>query len=367
MSEPANVVLMSQSLSAGGTERQLTEIARTLDRARFQPVVVCLEDGIRGDELRAAQVPVLVLPVRSFQSLEAVRQAWRLRRYLRQNKVQIAHAFDYPMACYGVPIAKWARVPVVLSSQRADRALNPALFQRLQRITDHLVDGVVVNCEAMRKHLREDEGVPERLIELCYNGVDTARFAPGFRKLEAGAALVIGNVGQLRPEKGQDVLLRAFAHLGNAADLRLLLVGGGEMHAKLKAAARELGIADRLRMQPPVSAVTPWLRKIDIFVQPSLSEALSNSLMEAMACGCAVVASDAGGNPELVRREETGLLFPAGNAEALAAQLRRMIQDADLRTRLATAAAQEMRARFSLQASVRRMEELYVAFINRKK
>jgi len=108
------------------------------------------------------------------------------------------------------------------------------------------------------------------------------------------------------------------------------------------------------------------LRAIDIFVLPSLSEALSNALMEAMACGCAVVASQVGGNPELVSDGTTGLLFRAGDAAELADRLERLIVDDGLRTRVGVAASESVRQRFSLQASVRRMEEIYEELLGRK-
>ena len=102
-----------------------------------------------------------------------------------------------------------------------------------------------------------------------------------------------------------------------------------------------------------------WLRTIDVFVLPSLSEALSNSLMEAMACGCCVAASTAGGNPELVEDGVTGLLFPPGDAAALSKALLRLYEEPQLRNRLADAAAHSITARFSLAAAGKRMGEIY--------
>jgi glycosyltransferase involved in cell wall biosynthesis len=114
-----------------------------------------------------------------------------------------------------------------------------------------------------------------------------------------------------------------------------------------------------------VSGVAPWYRNIDIFVLPSLSEALSNSLMEAMACGCAVVASNVGGNPELVTDRQTGLLFPSRDAAALADGLRLLIGNERLRSTLAGAAACSIAERFSLAASARRMEQIYLNLLER--
>ena len=362
---PAGVLLMTQQLGPGGTERQVAEIARALDRSRFSPHVACFIDGVRGQELREAGIPVIHLPLRTFFSPVALQQAFRLGRYLRRQRIQVVHAFDYPLGCFGIPTARLAGSPVVLSSQRGDRQLNPPLYRRLQRVTDHLVDGIVVNCLAMRRHLLEDEGVDPGLIHLCYNGVDTERFQV-LPKRE-GDPLVIGIVSMLRPEKSLDTLLEAFAQVKDLDPAsRLLLVGGGSALEALQSRAQALGIGGRCAFEPATNDVAAWLRKIDIFVLPSLSEALSNSLMEAMACGCAAIASRVGGNPELVLDGETGLLFEKEDVAGLAGRLSLLIKDPTLRRRLGEAGARMIREKMSIGSSARRIEEIYESFLVRR-
>ena len=362
---PAGVLLMTQQLGPGGTERQVAEMARALDRSRFRPHVACFADGVRGQELRDAGIPVLQLPLTSFFSPQALRQALRLGRYLREHQIEIVHAFDYPLSCFGIPTARVAGSPVVLSSQRGDRELNPPFYRGLQRVTDHMVDGIVVNCEAMRRHLVEDECVARGLIHLCYNGVDTERFHV-LPKRE-GEPLVIGIVSMLRPEKGLDTLLEAFARVKDLdPSMRLLLVGSGSEQEALQARVQALGIAGRCTFEPATNDVAGWLRRIDIFVLPSLSEALSNALMEAMACGCAAIASRVGGNPELVVDGETGLLFEKQDVAGLAARLGLLIKDTEQRRRLAQAGARMIAEKMSIASSARRMEEIYELFLARQ-
>jgi glycosyltransferase involved in cell wall biosynthesis len=117
--------------------------------------------------------------------------------------------------------------------------------------------------------------------------------------------------------------------------------------------------------QPAVPNVAPWLRAMDIFVLPSLSEALSNSLMEAMGCGCCPVASRAGGNPELVTDGESGLLFPVGDAEALAARLALLLDDPPYRRRLAAQAERRIQEHFTREQAARAMGEIYQEFLAR--
>jgi glycosyltransferase involved in cell wall biosynthesis len=259
----------------------------------------------------------------------------------------------------------------VLSSQRAHRDLIPGLYRKILRLTDKLVDGIVVNSEAVRRDLVANEHLPASLLHLCYNGIDLSRFHPEARTrlpALAGASIVIGVVCVLRPEKGIPLLLKAFAQSAvQDKNARLLIVGSGPELPALETLASQLGIRDQCVFQPAVSDVAPWLESIDIFVLPSLSEALSNSLMEAMASGCTCIASKTGGNPELIHDGETGLLFQTGDPDDLAQKLLSVIANSELRTKLAQASTRLVHTRFSLQASVSRMESIYQAYLQPKR
>lgn len=366
MPESIPVLLMVRELGPGGTERQMTEIARALDPSRFQVHAGCFHEGVRARELKASGIPVVRFPVTSFMRPNALLGAWRLGRYFRRNRIQIVHTFDYPLNCFGVPVARALGVPVVLSSQRAHRHLTPGPYLKILRMTDRLVDGIVVNSESVRQEMIQKEHVAAERLHLCYNGIDTTRFHSerrGRMAMLKDASLVIGVVCVLRPEKGLQTLLRGFARVvGLHPGVRLVLVGDGPESPGLQALAEELGIAGACTFQPAVADVAPWLGSIDIFVLPSLSEALSNSLMEAMACGCTCIASSAGGNPELIRDRETGLLFEPGDAVELAGKLSELISNHELREWLANAGQSLIQTRFSLAASAARMAEIYEGF-----
>jgi glycosyltransferase involved in cell wall biosynthesis len=373
---PIPVLLMARELGQGGSERQLVEIAKALDRSRFSVHVGCFRpEGFRSAELASQGIPIVHFPVYSLRSFSAVLGAWQLGNYIRRHGIRLVHTFDTPMNCFAVPAARAFRTPVVISSQRAARGLSSRPEQFVLRITDHLVDAVVVNCEAVRRHMMEDEGVQAERLRTCYNGLDTGRFRPLPKQrppVLEGASLVIGVVCALRPEKGLPTLVEAFAKVVSSgpsdlcSGLRLAIVGSGRMLETLQAMTVGLGVQDRCHFEPSTADVTAWLRAIDIFVLPSLSEALSNSLMEAMACGCAVVASAVGGNPELVSEGTTGFLFPAGNASELAGCLQRLVVDEPLRTRLGAEASDRVRQHFSLEASVQRMQQIYDELLGRR-
>lgn len=360
---------MSRELGIGGTERQLAQTALSLDRNRFEPHVACFhDDGFRVPTLRAAGIPVIKIPVRSFMNSSAVNGAWRLIRYLRAHRIDIVHAFDVPAVVFGVPVARAARTRVVISSQRAHRHLTPGLYTRLLRFTDHLVDAIVVNSHAVERELTGEHGVSPALLRFWPNSIDAADFPPRPRVRQpvvGGAKLVIGALCALRAEKGLDLLLEAFAAL-RPDGATLLIVGSGPAEADLKRRAAALNLGANCVFQPMVTNVAEWLRSMDVYALPSRSEAFSNALMEAMSCGCCVIASNAGGNPELVEHGANGLLFAAGDSAALTARLREATDDAGLRARLGEAASEHIRGNFSIAASAERAAGLYTELLKRR-
>ncbi len=359
------ILLLVRELGAGGSERQLTEIAKALDKDRFEVHVGYFREGMRCAELTHAGIRTLRIGVTSFRKPGALSQALRLGDYLRVHRITIVHTFDYPLTCFGVPVARAFGVPVVLSSQRGHRELVPPFYRPLVRATDLLVDGIVVNCHAMELHLIRDEDVPRRKIRLCYNGIDTARYSPSsFPGRTHGKAITAGCVSVLRREKNLGLLLRAFSKSAECCpELKLLIVGSGPEESRLRELADQLGLDDRFSLRPAQGDVVSALREIDIFVLPSLTEALSNSLMEAMACECAVIASDVGGNPELVDPERTGLLFESGNLRDLTDKIKRLSCNDVLRKRLGISAREFIERQFSLERTSRRMEEIYGNFL----
>jgi glycosyltransferase involved in cell wall biosynthesis len=319
-------------------------------------------------ELRAAGIPLLELPVRSLTNRTTLEGIRVLRGYLKAHRIQIVHTFDAPLNIFAAPLARFFGTPLVLTSQRSHRELIHPKYHPLLCFSHRVAHGVVTNCEAVRAHLQSDYGVPENKIRVLYNALNTSVFHAGGRKrvpLLQEASLVIGSVGLMRPEKCFSLLLDAFASiLALHPGLKLLLVGGGPERARLERQAAGLGIRDACVFEPACADVACWLSSIDIFVLPSRTEALSNSLLEAMACGCCPVASQVGGNPELVVDGETGLLFESGDAPGLARRLETLIANCDLRHRLAENAAISA-ARFCSVASVRRTEELYLELLTR--
>lgn len=369
MSRPVPVLYLAHSLGHGGSERQLAAMARTLDRGRFAVHVATVKGGFRVAELEAAGIPVVDLPLRSYLG-RGVTEAWRtLKAYIREHHIAIVHAFDYGVAPLGMAAARTTPGVIALSSQRFFMDSIPPKYRYLMLAAQWMAHGVVANSEAAAAHLHRRYRYPVSRIQVCRNGLDPAEFPalPRRRAPElADAELVVGVVCVLRPEKNLGQLLEAFARVrGRAPGTRLLIVGSGPEEARLRAQARQLSLAEVCRFLPTTPNVAAELRGIDIFVHPSLSEGLPNAVMEAMASGCAVIASRVGGCPELIQHGVDGLLVKPGDLDDLAMQLGALIDDPVARAKLAAAATERMRRDFSLEASARRLEQIYESYLAR--
>jgi glycosyltransferase involved in cell wall biosynthesis len=368
--KPIPILLTVRELNYGGIERDVTKIALGIDRSRFEPHVASYQaKGMRFEELKRAGIPFLHVPFFSLKSPTALPAAMRVRRYIKENGICLVHAYD-SSAVFLAPIARALRVPAVLSSVLGSRGLVDGRTLRQLRWTDKIVDTVVVNCEAMRRHMIDDEHVESERIQLCYNGVDTTQFYPAEGRKPApveDASFVIGTVCVLRAEKALELLQDAFARVRHLKPgMKLLIVGSGPELPRLEVNSRRLGLTDDCLFVPATPSVPQFLRALGIFVSCSTSEAFSNTILEAMACGCCVIGSRVGGTPELIGNDERGLLFRAGDAGDLAAKLRTLIENESLRRELGSRAAKFATEKLNIGSAASRMMEIYENVLFRK-
>ncbi|WP_293500246.1 TIGR03088 family PEP-CTERM/XrtA system glycosyltransferase [Roseateles sp.] len=298
----------------------------------------------------------------------------RVYRLLRELRPAVVHTRNLGAMEFQLP-AWAARVPLRVHSEHGwdvnDLGGVSRTNQRLRRIYGVGTHRFVALSMAIESYLTGPVGFSrDRVLRIC-NGVDTQRFAPDtqvpevwpYRRTEH---LVIGAVGRMQAVKDPLSLVDAFLRLRELcpADwprLRLAMLGGGPLLAAARERLHYAGAAGQAWLPGDRSDVAALLPHFDLFALPSQAEGISNTLLEAMACGCAPVATNVGGNPELVENDTNGLLVPAQDSAALAAALARLVNEPALRRRFAMASLARARAQFSLDGMVAAYGALYAS------
>jgi sugar transferase (PEP-CTERM/EpsH1 system associated) len=294
---------------------------------------------------------------------------FRLARIMRRYRPHIVHTRNWG-AIEAVAAAKLAGVPVVIHSEHGyeiDMFAGLPVRRRLfRRAAYAMADAVFAVTRELRDfHACQAWIRPER-IGVIYNGVDTQRFAPRREtrtvvRKELGLpeeSFVVGAVGRLVAIKDHQTLLKAAALLSaSGIDVRVLLVGSGPERERLHGRATD-ALEGRVCFAGDSSRVPEMLNAMDVFVLPSLGEGMSNTLLEAMACGLPVLATNVGGNPEIIENDVSGCLFTPGDAEWLASKLKLLARDPALIHQLGTTARNRAIESFNLS----RMLETYRSF-----
>ena len=359
---PIRVCFLIDRLSVGGTESQLLGLIRHLDPSRVVPSL-CLLDGedATSRSLEPECCPVLRLGVRSIRSPRALTQAVRFAHYLRREKIGILQVYFLDSAFFGVVVGRLAGVRHVLRVRNnLGYWLKPGQKSPL-RAVNRLFSLNLTNSDLGREALVEQEGIDPSRIRVLDNGIDLDRFAnpapvPARR---AGAPRRIGVVANLRPVKGLDVFLRAAALVArDYSDVQFAIAGEGPERARLEALAAELDLTDRVRLLGLVSDVPSFLADLDVVVQSSLSEGLSNAVIESMAAGRPVVATAVGANPSLIQDGINGLLVPPGDHQRLAEAIKSLLQHPNDAAKMGRSALEYATKRFTWSSAARVYEEL---------
>jgi L-malate glycosyltransferase len=352
----APVFLMVNSLETGGTERQFVEISRALQSRGVSMHLGCLlKKGAFMHDI--GEITEFDLGG-SLYGLQSIRSRWRLAGHLRSLGVRIAHAFDFYTNLALIPTAKFLRIPVIGSHRQLGDLLTPAQFHA-QLAAFRFCDRVVCNSLMAAERLLQ-AGLPRNKLVVIGNALPAAAFAEAIPALPRDGTLRIGMIARMNAEyKNHRGFLRAAKQVSDKfSDLELVLVGDGPLRPAIERTAAELGIRGRVRFLGDRRDIPAVLRSLDISVVPSISESLSNVMLESMAAGVPVVATAIGGNTELGAHDRA-LLVPDNNGEELAIALTRLLEEADLRPQMAARAQEYVRSHFSVQQVCQKYEELY--------
>ena len=355
------------SLRRHGTQAALIYLVGGLAERGYEQRVYCLNDAVDADVRRRLTLSGAGVTIIGKRQLLTGRGVIALYQELRRWQPAIIQTFLPFADVIGRTIARAAHVPVIVSSIRA-RNIDKRRWQLLlDRITLRWVDRVVFNSQHVIPFSIQQEGVrPEQVIYIpnCVQVYQTSitRTSAEIRSqlnipLEAG---VIGTVGRLYPQKGHTYLLAAFGKvLETEPNAFLLLIGDGPLRRQLESQALQIGVAERTRFLGERLDIPDLLATLDLYVQPSIYEGMPNALMEAMAVGKPVIATNVDGIRELVSHAETGWLVEAGEPEALAARIVYALQSIDESAHVGAAAAERMVLDFSVDRMLAAYDQLY--------
>jgi glycosyltransferase involved in cell wall biosynthesis len=367
------------TLLCGGTENHFMTLSRALDASRFAVQFACLRRwGPFVTELSERRVPLTEYRVDTFRSMNAFVQQARLARDVRRQAIDIVHTYSFYGNVFAIPPGR-VSAPVVVASIRDRGPYLTAMQRRVQRHVCRLADCVLVNAEAVKSWLVAD-GYDGSRIVVIPNGVDLSRFAMPADRAQLRHALgmpatvkLVAVVSRLAALKGIEDFIDAAALVARRHDdVRFLVVGepspinNRAYVDDLQSRARDRGLTDRVIFTGLRSDVPALLSAVDVSVMPSLKEALSNVLLESMAAGAAVVATDVGGTAEALVDGNNGVLIPPGNPTVMADAIVRLVDNPAYARELGENARRTIRDRYSLDRMVASTETLYDELLSRK-
>jgi len=365
-SEPALVVHVIHSLGTGGLENGLINLINRTPDERYRHAIVCLAQS--GAFERRIEKPGVQIVSLHRQQGKDFSIYWKLWKALRGLKPAIVHtrnlsALEGQIPAFFLPGVK--TVHGVHGRDVFDLDGDNRKYNLLRKLIRPLVGRYITVSRDLKIWLEKSVGVPVNRVMQIYNGVDQTRFTPrsgnkpdlapaGFLRRDT---IVTGTVGRLAAVKDQATLVRAFSRLltqqpENRDHLRLIIAGDGPERSRLQGLIKELKTEECVWITGDRDDIPDILKSFDFFVLPSLGEGISNTILEAMATGLPIIATNVGGNPELVEEGVNGHLVPRGNHEALADSMDKLIHSTGSRKSMGAASLEKVRAEFDWNRTV---------------
>ncbi len=348
----------------GGGERVILRIASLLPRYGYQVSILTFFVDAESAVLAAPPpCPIYLLPLRRTYDLDALQAALSLRRFLREQKIQIVQTFFESSDLWAGLVVKTLSRSKLIWSRRDMGILRRRKHRVAYRLLANLPDMVFAVSERVRRHCIEVDRIGASRVVTIYNGLDIPEeLRPPLQPKPAGH-FRITTVGNIRRVKGHDLFIRAAAVvLQRFVDASFSIAGEvlePDYFNELLGLVKELGLSERFHFVGGVANPREHLRSADLFVLPSRSEGFSNAIIEAMAASLPVVATAVGGNAEAVQDGLTGFIIPPEDSGALADAMIRLLADPATARSMGAAGKQAAAARFTTNAMMTRIKEIY--------
>ncbi len=355
----------------GGAEKNIYDIVGHLDRTRFTPYVLCLKGGDLIDDLNSKGIHSEVIGLDKIVSLKGIRKGFWLYKFIKRERISIVVTYHQDADIWGGFFSWLARADVISSR----RDLGYQLTRKhifLYKILNRLYSRIVCVSDAVLKHVAAREAADEKKMLTVYNCLDAAKYdsesvrskAKALRKelLIGSSTIILGCLGSFRPIKGYIYLVRALSKVVEVhQDIKLVLVGyiDSDYFTEVKEEAEQLGLSDYLIFTGHKTDTLKYMALFDIFILPSLSEGFSNALIEAMAAGKPVVATDVGGNAEVVENGKSGLIVEPGDSIELSVAILRYLKEPALQKSCGSNGKKAVSNTLNIEVMMNRLEGIY--------
>jgi len=361
----------------GGSERNITQLLGGIDKNKFSLYVARLASGKLAENMKYRDFPIMDLNGAGIYTISGLRNLVFLKRFMSEKKISLILTYHESSDFYGLALSIICNIPVI--SSRRDMSFKTQPHHRLAyRLGGRYFDSVIAVSNAVKEEVVKRRWFPEERMLTIYNGINTANYG----NAHDGAALkrrlgihpespVVGMVANVRKIKGYHYFLHAagIIHKYNR-NVQFLIIGNdwtqpGFTITELKRYGEEIGVSQNLHFLGGREDVADLISLFDVAVLASLSEGFSNVILEYMASSKPVVATEVGGNPELVVHDETGLLVPPADAHALADAILSILEDKETALRFGIAGRKRVEDKFELGKMIREYEDLFERVILR--
>lgn len=350
---------LSLTLCTGGLERLLVDFARYHNRELFELEFIALgETGVPAEEIKQIGCPVIQFPLTARGKLEKIRQ---LSDFLNQRDYDLLHTHNAYPHFYGSLAAYRSKIPVTIQT-RHGRRFGTTFSERMQfAIASRFADRVVPVSDDTGLRCKKVGWLNDSKVTRIWNGIDVDRFVftgPAEKKTAI-------TVSRLSPEKDLATMLRAVQQVAQEIpEFRLLIVGDGPERARLESLTAELNLKSQVEFLGERNDVPQLLSQAGFYVSSSLTEGISLTLLEAMSVGLPIVATNVGGNPEIVQQPATGLLVPSANPALLASAMIQMCENQDQWAETGQRARERVEQYFNIRTMIKDYENLYLDILN---
>lgn len=365
------VALVVHRMEPGGIERSVARIASGLNRNEFEPIVICLDRTGSAAKWLPENVPVVEIHKREGNDLRAVK---RLSAQLRELSVDIVQSHNWGTLVETALARKLASVPKHIHAERGTvlgqvkgRGLKHRIRATVMRNVLRTVDSVMSNAHSVAQRVENRCGYPAEAITVIPNGVPSLKIESLEERNRIRSSLgvkpetvLVGTVGRLHPVKGFDVLVEAMVH-PKLVSTHLLIVGDGEQAHSLKMLSEKCNVRDRVHFAGHQDHIAPWYSSMDMYVNSSHSEGMSQSIVEAMSVGLPIVATDVGDARFMVNGSDTycGAVCPANDSNQLGEAIALLANDVELRCLYSSVAINQHAIRYSESGFIESMQRLY--------